>query len=242
MNRWLSPERLATYLDAVDNDHDAALRLYQWNSKLAAAFVHDLGHLEVALRNAYDRIISTRYPDWTKPGHEFLRLEAGIASSREKQREKNRYSEDALKRAGHHEEGMTHGRVIAELSFGFWSDLTVGCRSDTHWDPLLKNAFRVQEDTLRRGPVHHVIAQCKHFRNRCAHHEPIFMNRHSVETHITAMSTLASLLSTQISDWVRQCSEVPDLIKDQPFGADIDVRSAGRYLDPSRNWFRPLLR
>lgn len=233
----MSPERLATYLDAVHNDHAAALALYRWNSQLAAAFLHDLGHLEVALRNAYDRIICKKYPEWTKPGHEFLALEAGFQGSRHKQRERNRISIEALQRAGHEEHGMTHGRVIAELSFGFWSDLTLSCRSDTHWDPLLKNAFRVQDDTLRRGPVHDVIAKCKHFRNRCAHHEPIFMNRHSVETHIVAMSTLASLLSVQLSDWVRHHSEVPRLLEDQPVGASIDTESAGRYLDSSRNWF-----
>lgn len=37
-----------------------ALALYEWNATVAAAFHHDLGHLEIGLRNAYDHALSSR--------------------------------------------------------------------------------------------------------------------------------------------------------------------------------------
>ncbi|WP_216852939.1 hypothetical protein [Phytoactinopolyspora halotolerans] len=54
----LSAPRFQKYLDAVGGDRAVALDLYDWNAEAAAAVVHDLAHLEVALRNAYDRALS----------------------------------------------------------------------------------------------------------------------------------------------------------------------------------------
>lgn len=52
IEQWLSRERFALYLRKAGGDRTRALALYEWNAKLSAAFLHDLNHLEVALRNA----------------------------------------------------------------------------------------------------------------------------------------------------------------------------------------------
>lgn len=62
--QWLSKPRLGRYLSHCGGDLELALRFYVWNSQLAAAAFSDTCHLEVALRNAYDRELSARYPDW----------------------------------------------------------------------------------------------------------------------------------------------------------------------------------
>lgn len=59
VERWLSPERFATYLRAANGDRGRALALYEWNARVGAALLHDLGHLEIGLRNAYDRALSS---------------------------------------------------------------------------------------------------------------------------------------------------------------------------------------
>lgn len=43
----LGPDRLTSYLNDSDNDLERALDLYAWNSQIAAAFLEDLGRLEV---------------------------------------------------------------------------------------------------------------------------------------------------------------------------------------------------
>lgn len=55
---WLSAARFSTYVKAAGGSRGRALELYQWNAKLSAAFLHDLSHLEVGLRNACDRQLS----------------------------------------------------------------------------------------------------------------------------------------------------------------------------------------
>ena len=41
-------------MTAAAGDRTAALELYEWNASMSAAVLHDLAHLEVAIRNAYD--------------------------------------------------------------------------------------------------------------------------------------------------------------------------------------------
>ena len=50
----LGVDRLASYLNDSDNDLERALDLYAWNAQIAAAFLEDLGRLEVVLQNRFD--------------------------------------------------------------------------------------------------------------------------------------------------------------------------------------------
>ncbi|MFC5280731.1 hypothetical protein ACFPGO_02445 [Arcanobacterium canis] len=58
---WLSPARLATYLELASGSENLALELYELNSKLSQALMHDIAHVEVALRNRYDEVISSNF-------------------------------------------------------------------------------------------------------------------------------------------------------------------------------------
>jgi hypothetical protein len=71
VERWLSSPRFARYLAAAGGDRQLALDLYEWNAAVSAAVLHDLAHLEVGLRNAYDRALTAADPagDWTRPGN-----------------------------------------------------------------------------------------------------------------------------------------------------------------------------
>ena len=54
----LSADRLKSYLEDSDNDLARALDLYAWNAQIAAAFLEDLGRLEVVLRNRFDEALT----------------------------------------------------------------------------------------------------------------------------------------------------------------------------------------
>lgn len=75
VQRWLSRERHAVWLRAGGSDERVALELYEWNAQLSAAAFRDLSHLEVGLRNAYDRALSAHGRSdvhWTRRGHELF--------------------------------------------------------------------------------------------------------------------------------------------------------------------------
>jgi hypothetical protein len=62
---WLGTPRLGRYLTAAGGDRALALALYEWNAQISSALQRDLAHLEVALRNAYDRAATS----WGGQGH-----------------------------------------------------------------------------------------------------------------------------------------------------------------------------
>jgi len=77
---WLGSPRFARYTGVVGGDEPVALRLYQWNAQMAAAALVDVGHFEVALRNAYDGQLSARSRSgpWIRPRRCFIRCRAVV--------------------------------------------------------------------------------------------------------------------------------------------------------------------
>uniref|UniRef100_UPI0037BFD1D2 hypothetical protein n=1 Tax=Helicobacter pylori TaxID=210 RepID=UPI0037BFD1D2 len=53
---WFSSERMKTY--SFHSDPDA---LYLWNTRVTKAFLEDIQHVEVLLRNCVDTAVSPRY-------------------------------------------------------------------------------------------------------------------------------------------------------------------------------------
>ena len=58
---WLSAPRYGKYLDAAKGNDETAFGLYLWNTGLAQAVLRDVSFFKVALRNAYDRAISSTW-------------------------------------------------------------------------------------------------------------------------------------------------------------------------------------
>ncbi len=114
----LTIDRLGSYLEDSDNDLNRALHLYTWNAQIAAAFLEDLGRLEVVLRNRFDDAltefsISTGLAaPWFNqasmfPGKGSRHILKVIAKA-----------ERRATRSG--KQPSTQDRVITELGFGFW--------------------------------------------------------------------------------------------------------------------------
>ena len=56
LEAWFSSERMKTY--SFHSDPDA---LYLWNTRVTKAFLEDIQHVEVLLRNCVDTAVSPRY-------------------------------------------------------------------------------------------------------------------------------------------------------------------------------------
>lgn len=70
---------------------------------------------------------------------------------------------------------ITPGGIVAELSFGFWVSLLAGRYDATLWRRALHSAFRETGGPMIRKKVHGRFNAMRRFRNRIAHHEPIFL-------------------------------------------------------------------
>lgn len=219
---WLSAPRFAVYTAAADDDRSRALALYDWNARAAAAFHHDLGHLEVGLRNAYDRALCSRdrqtAPHWVYDRERHfpvvlrnrrVRGRPGTYDANARTREKIEY---AVREAGRN--GGTHrpapGKVIVELNFGFWRYLTAS-RFDHLWRTHLHQAF---VRGTRRAAVDARVDRLHDLRNRVAHSEPL------VERPLSLLHddllVVARLLSRPLHDHIAGRSPVPAVLAERP--------------------------
>lgn len=166
LSSWFGPERMRRYLMASDSDETRAASLYRWNAAMAAAFFEALGYLEVILRNAMHRQLSLwhhrrgRVGEWYDDPTRVLddRCAGDIA-----------YARQRIARRGAPE---APGRVVAELTLGFWRFLLDQRHQQILWAQALHRAFPGLP-IRRRGEVQRPVNRLHRLRNRIAHHEPI---------------------------------------------------------------------
>ena len=146
------------YLLLADDDRRVALKLYEWNTGLSESFYGLLQGLEVALRNAMHSVMCNAYGrlDW---------YEACPLSEAHK---------DTIRKAKQRILGdkklLVPGKVVSELTFGFWVVLTSPPYAQSLWDKFLHKAFVKK---LGRKTIHKRLDKIRKLRNRVAHHESI---------------------------------------------------------------------
>jgi hypothetical protein len=205
----LSPERFGTYLAAAAGDRVEAMRLYTWNTTLSAAFYGPLQGLEIAVRNAMHREL-TRVYGFAWYDNPSAGLDAGTL-------DRIHRAKDELRRGQY---AVDPPHLVAALTFGFWvSLLGRGGRSPnqggpkqdyerTLWRPALTRAF--PHARLARADAQKRLDFLRTFRNRIAHHEPIF-GRHLAADHDSILLVTA-WISPDIQTWIAHHSRVPQLL------------------------------
>jgi hypothetical protein len=204
LHHRLSPERTEPYIRAANGDLEVALDLYAWNADISAALATTGGHVEVLLRNAmHDQLTiwSNRHfgePRWyLDPG--------GLLQPRAM--EDIRAARMRVTRDGHQEAA---GRVVAELSLGFWRFLLAGHYDRTLWRNCLFRAFPGQG----RRRVHDAVQRLHHARNRLAHHEPMF-NRPIAHLHQDALD-VAGWICPITRSWIERHSRTAAVLLRRP--------------------------
>jgi hypothetical protein len=211
LEKHLSPPRFGRYLTAASNHKTKAKRLYKANLRVAQAFHPLLSLLEVALRNGLNSVLTVKFgdPDWIinqqrgfmsdpslRHGNFFLRKEAEKAS--------NRLTRKRVI--------VTSGKIIAEQTFGFWTEffephhyrLVGGC-------PI--RIFAHLPSHIKRRNVANQLAKIRLFRNRISHNEPVcfIINRvdftPAEEVHDAILSIL-QWLEPGFAVWVNDLDSV----------------------------------
>ncbi|MEV1295245.1 hypothetical protein [Pseudonocardia sp. NPDC049635] len=219
---WLSAPRFAPYLAEANADRAAALDYYVWNARVAASFLHDLGHLEVALRNAYDRTLTAGdppgAPHWVYAPKRHLPVAMKRDSKTGDMYDSNESARKAITKAVKEARKDSKvstpdpGKVIAEINFGFWRYLTAN-RLHGLWVRRLSHAFpagtRQKDVDARVGRLHTL-------RNRAAHHEPLL--RANLPARYRDLLEVAGMLSDPLAAHIDAHSVTLDLIEQRPTG------------------------
>jgi hypothetical protein len=204
LERRISAERFAPYRAAAGDDLARALRRYERNTEISAAFWAVLSDLEIVARNAMHERLSAwsvatyGQPDWYRDrGRIFTAQTASDINA-------------ARRHAAAFGRAQIPGRIIAELPFGFWRFLLSSRYERSLWLPCLRDAFPGIRGRGMRRDVHDAMRDLHLLRNRIAHHEPIH-NRPLGELHAVALTTAGWICPTA-RDWIAARSRVPALL------------------------------
>ncbi|PYY38002.1 hypothetical protein DEJ16_06705 [Curtobacterium sp. MCJR17_055] len=109
-----------------------------------------------------------------------------------------------------------HGRVVAELTFGFWRYLVESRYHTSLWVPDLHRAFPYGPADLRsrRNEVKRRLQQLHFVRNRAAHHEPIHQ-RDLRRDHDYAIELLR-WVSPIAAEWASATTSLPAVLDARP--------------------------
>ena len=191
--------------------------LYLWNTYVTKAFLEDIQHVEVLLRNFVHTVVSSKY------GQRWY-IDPAIPFN---QQAKKSVKKAERRAGGAQDQVPPPGRVIAELSFDFWAYLFTNTYASTIW-PLVQKSLVAAPASKGDGifvpsltDFKREIDQVYRLRNRCAHHEPIIrQNRQSENTRLDraqkAIRLLATWLDPAAAAWISAHSRITDLRNARP--------------------------
>ncbi|MFT3798902.1 hypothetical protein [Microbacterium sp.] len=205
----VTAERLGSYVRATGGTTAEAFALYEWNMRASASIIELSSIVEVITRNAIDQQLR----EWARTragGRSWLdaapldsRGRADIAKARDRATLRGRRPE-------------VHGRVVAELTLGFWRYLAEARYLTSLWVPAVHLAFPFGDSNLRQRQrdVAFRLQQLNFVRNRAAHHEPIHQ-RDLLKDNALAME-LAGWVSPAAARWAMKVSTVPMIVAERP--------------------------
>jgi hypothetical protein len=161
LKRFLSSDRLATYLRMANGQAENAADLYIKNLLESQNLYAKLHWLEIGMRNAINRELSMKYgAEWFDNPH------LGLGEREQSHIQK---AKDHLAR---NRKPQTNGNMVAELNFGLWVNL-FNSPYERLWRYPLRKAFAGYQGALQRHEISKKLHPILKLRNRIAHYEPI---------------------------------------------------------------------
>jgi len=202
-----SSERLRKYRQDRDSDGTVIAR-YLWNMRLSEALYPTLQALEVTLRNSLHDAVTTKYAraDWYNIPNllePFGAREVVTAVAK---------LTDAARKKGLQPVALhTPGRVVAELTFGFWTGL-FSAEYETNrrlWPALIVLVFpQAPRRSRSRREIARLLHPIRYLRNRVFHHEPIWNTPDLMVRH-TQIVRLISWMNRDIHDAIMLFDRFP---------------------------------
>ncbi|WP_394275828.1 hypothetical protein [Luteococcus sp.] len=229
--------RLSSFFEEAQGDPDLTLSLYQWHSEMAAAAFELVGHLDVLLREALDRVLRehTREAERGIPWflcdpYRHVGSDA-VEVVRERLRPQGRETRD---------------QIVAGLSFGYWTGW-LSVRHEELWRSVLRHAFPNGNGTRKQAAL--LADQIRRFRNRLAHHDSLL--RVDVLLEVGKVLQLAELIDRGAAEWIKTVNRTREVHQRRPVLANDTVvipsgdawpfyQKAGAYICQTGRTFRPV--
>jgi hypothetical protein len=215
--RTITNERLQRYLLATNQNLANALILYEFNVLLSENMYGLLHGLEVAVRNSMNDALTKAYvtPEWYDHAPLSTYWKDQVSNAKDKVRTTTG--------------DVAPGKIIAELTFGFWVDLISQPNHNILW--MGKKLLKAFPNTNnKRNVIHRRLKDLQILRNRISHHERIVTSGQRIYTGYSEL-TLPQIL--ECVEWV--CPHMANWMKTRyryPIAARVldEVRATGVHL------------
>ncbi len=165
IERILSTERLGPYLKHHSGNFDKAVAHYKANIEISESFYPLLSILEIGLRNNIDYQLKRKFNDnnWYE-NQDFIKIASRFQIDRVSEARNNILRERKV---------ITTGKVISELSFGFWTSLLDVKFERTLWKSIRLAFPNCPKNIRKRKTMSSKFNGVRKLRNRIFHHESV---------------------------------------------------------------------
>lgn len=168
----LSVERLLSFRQSDDDTIEILIERYKTNLRISQAFYPELSTLEITLRNAIDTMLKSCISEtWLEDEIQ----QQKILTDQEHAKLLKAYNDTKIECKN---KNFTIGKVIANLNFGFWTNLCSKRYNAIIWTK--KGAFKgvfVNYPINMQQQIHSLslrLRTIRYLRNKIFHYEPIF--------------------------------------------------------------------
>lgn len=205
IERIISKERLEPYLRHHKNDFDKAIAHYKSNILISEAFYPLLAVLEIGLRNSIDYQLSKQFNDdkWYE-NIEFVKIASRFQINRISEARTNIMSDKKV---------ITSGRVISELSLGFWTSLFDTKFEMTLWKSLRLTFPNCPKQIRKRKTMSSKFNGIRKLRNRIFHHEAITWNLGVLNSYKLEIIEGILWLDKELLDWIDELNHIDETIE-----------------------------
>jgi len=205
LERIISKERLEPYLKHHNNDIEKAIAHYKSNILISEAFYPLLSILEIGLRNSIDFQLSHRFNDnnWFE-NHAFIKIASRFQIDR---------IADARTSILSEKKEITSGRIISELSFGFWTSLFDSKFEMTLWKNLRLAFPNCPKNIRKRKTMSSKFNGIRKLRNRIFHHEAITWNLDVIESYKNEIIEGIAWLNNDLLNWISELNHINEVIE-----------------------------
>lgn len=197
-----SVSRVGRYKNRLQGNEAHAMVAYRHNLLVSEALTPFLCSVEVALRNAMNVQLARHYgrADWW----EVWRGNPNFADAL-------RYVDKAKASLRRRMEQATADKVVAELTFGFWSTLFNTEYQAALWQTLRKAFPHCPKATRQRATISPVVNRLRDLRNRAFHHEPILWVTPDVKSIHDEGVVLLQWIHGSLEPWLAAFNRLPSI-------------------------------
>ncbi len=209
LEKLLSPKRLSTYYNLFPTEKEKAIEYYRLNTQISESLYPLLSNLEIALRNSIHNSFTIHYnsANWF---------------SQIKQPDLLDQIDIAKRKILAVSNLITADKIVAELTFGFWTSLFNKQYAKDFWKPLMYTFPLLDAPNKRRDKIAHKLNHIRKFRNRIFHYEPISNDLTALAANHSNILQILNWINADIVNWTKEIDRF-DCLYQQAVGLRIAI-------------------